>query len=116
MNKEKFEKDMAVFSFRQHQDVLTYFSHLEVKGWTIKNARMWVEEKKKQLTQGKATVAAIKKCPLCQASMSLLPLNFNRATVTGEDSQSVWLCSNQECMNTIYNKETVTELRSKGGT
>jgi len=116
MNIKKFEKDMAVFSFSQHQDVLTYLVHLEVKGWTIEDTKKWLKKKRKQLTQNKAISSLLKQCPLCQAPMSLLPLNFNRATVTGEDSQSVWLCSNQECLNTIYNKETTVELRSKGGT
>jgi len=118
MNTKKFEKDMAFFSFSQHQNFINYLKHLEATGWTIENVKEWIIEKKKQLVQGKSMRTAIKQCPTCQASMSLLPLNFNRATVTGDDSQSVWLCSNQECMNTIYNKETIAEIQAagKGGT
>jgi len=42
MDVEKFKKDMGVFSFKQHQDVLTYLTHLETSGWTIEDAGEWV--------------------------------------------------------------------------
>ena len=116
MDIEKFEKDMAVFSFRQHQDTLTYLAHLKANGWTIANIRRWIEERKEKLTQQQEYKTVAKKCPLCQSSMSLLSLNFSPATLTGEDSKSVWLCSNKDCMNTIYNKESVNEITRKGGT
>ena len=43
MDKEKFEKDMAAFSFKQHQDALTYLSHLKITGWTVDDAKQWVK-------------------------------------------------------------------------
>ena len=105
MDTEKFEKDMAVFSFKQHQDVLTYLSHLKATGWTIEDAKVYVEDKKKRLaTQSKGTPPKIFPCPDCKSPMQLLPVNDSKATKTNDNSKSVWLCSNKECMNTIYNQ------------
>ena len=116
MNKEKFEKDMAAFSFNQHQDVLTYLTHLKAKGWTIKDAQEWVERERKRLAQPQKGHRAItKECPLCQSFMRLLPINFTPATLTGDGSKSVWLCPKKDCMNTIYNKESIEEITKKGG-
>jgi len=113
MDTEKFEKDMEVFSLGQHQDVLTYLTHLETNGWTIEDAKEWVEGEKEKLTQQQGKLEGItKKCPLCQSPMALLPINDSPGTKTGDDSQSMWLCSNKNCMNDIYNKESVAEVIS----
>ena len=113
---EKFEKDMAVFSFKQHQDVLTYLTQLKAKGWTTEDAKLWVEEKKKELVLQAKKVGAIAtpifSCSLCLTPMQLLPINFTPATLTGENSKSVWLCRNKVCMNTIYNKKTIAEIQA----
>ena len=116
MNIEKFEKDMAVFSFRQHQDVLTYLSHLEASGWTIEDAREWVEGEKKRLAnQSNGTAFQAFPCPLCGKPMGLLPVNVGPGTAVRGGWRSVYLCQNQECMHTIYNKESVEEIQKKGG-
>jgi len=114
INFEKFEKDMAAFSFKQHQDVLTYLLHLETKGWTLEDAQSWIEAKRLKL-QTKQTSWASFQCPICQASMQLLSVNVSPATQTNDDSKSVWLCANKECMHTIYNKESLQEILKKGG-
>jgi hypothetical protein len=114
-----FEKDMASFSFKQHQDVLTYLARLETMGWTIEDAKLWVEEKRKELFQPTERDKVLsQKCPLCSAPMRLLPINITPATLTGENSKSVWLCPRGTCMNTIYNKESVAEIQTaeRGGT
>ena len=123
MDIEKFEKDMAVFSFNQHQDVLTYLARLEATDWTVEDAKRWVEGEKKRLVsqeeKGREWTKLSFECPLCSAPMRLLPINFTPATLTGEDSKSVWLCSKASCMNTIYNKESIEEIAQqnrKGGT
>jgi len=111
MDTEKFEKDMAVFSFKQHQDVLTYLSHLKASDWTIEDAKEWVEGEKKRLSEkSKGTPYQIFPCPTCEKPMQLLPVNINEQTKTGDDSKSVWICSNKDCMNTIYNKESINEI------
>ena len=114
MNIEKFEKDMQVFSFSQHQDFLTYHKLLLSHEWTIDDARKWVEFKKKQLNEVQAGMKFIKNpCPECKAFMQLLPVNTSPGTMTGDDSQSVWLCRNKGCMHTIYNKETIEQLMAR---
>jgi len=114
-----FEKDMEVFGFGQHQDFLTYGKRLEEFGYTLIDVENYVKNymKAKEREIAEVEGKVIKKlCPVCNFFMRLLPLNFNPATLTGDDSQSVWFCTNQACMNTIYNKESVTEIIRKGGT
>lgn len=114
MDVEKFEKDMAVFSFGQHQDVLTYLNQLEASGWTIEDAKEWIKNKREEVTS-KPIRSAVFKCPDCQYPMRLLEVNVSPATQTNDTSKSVWLCMNKKCMNTIYNKESVEEiLKNKG--
>ena len=109
----KFEKDMAAFHLGQHQDALTYFDHLKRSGWTIEDARKWVETQRKELP--KVTVRKIAaKCPDCRSPMQLLRVNVSPATRTNDSSKSVWLCTNKTCMNTIYNTESIEEILKKG--
>jgi len=114
MDKEKFEKDMAAFNFGQHQDVLTYLNRLEASGWTISDAREWVEGKLKELTSIPVRKIVLR-CPDCRSPMQLLRVNFSPATQTNDRSKSVWFCTNKKCMNAIYNKESVEEILRKKG-
>lgn len=50
------------------------------------------------------------KCPTCRSPMQLLPVNTQPGDQTGDSSKSVWTCSNKECMETIYNSQTVQEI------
>jgi len=106
---EKFEKDMEVFDFRMHQEVLTYFNHLKSKGWTINDVRNWVKGRKRQ-TLDKAGTPVIFKCPECKAPMMLLPVNTDISNQTGDASKSVLICNNSACMHTIYSRESVGEI------
>jgi len=116
MDTEKFEKDMAAFSFGQHQDVLTYLTQLENTGWTIEDAKEWVDSKRKELERSNIwALAATLSCPDCNAPMQILPVNASPATQTGDDSKSVWLCTNRKCMNAIYNTESVEEILKETG-
>lgn len=114
MNSEKFEKDMAAFSFGQHQDVLTYLNRLQASGWTVEDAGKWIESKRKELTRMPVR-AAVFKCPACKSVMRLLGVNISPATQTNDDSKSVWVCTNKKCMNTIYNKKSVEEILKNRG-
>lgn len=117
LNKEKFKKDMAAFSFKQHQDVLTYLAHLKAKGWTIDDAREWIKrerEKRVKLSmaskkQQKKALAALPKCPECESPLQILPVNTGPGDRTGDDSKSMKLCMNKECMHTQYSTKTVQE-------
>ena len=53
---------------------------------------------------------AIKDCPECNGQMAVVPINVSRCTRVDGDYSSVWTCKNKECMNTIYNKETMQEI------
>jgi len=114
MDMQKFEKDMAAFGFGQHQDALTYYHQLEAAGWTIEDAKGWVDSKRKELERSNIrALAATLSCPDCNAPMQLLPVNISPATRTNDESKSVWLCSNKKCMNAIYNKKSVEETLKK---
>ena len=111
MNKDKFEKDMEVFSFGQHQDVLTYLNHLKSKGWTIEDAKNWIEEQQKSIVKQQKLYEARPKCPECQQPLRGFPVNTEPGNQTGDSTdKSMWLCPNPECMHTIYNKQTLKEL------
>jgi hypothetical protein len=116
MSYEKFEKDMAAFSFKQHQDVLTYLKHLKRSGWTIQDAESWVTAlQKKSAIQSQKIAMPVFECSLCSDPMQLLPVNNTPGARTGDSTDnSVWICQNSECMHTIYNKETIAELSQRG--
>lgn len=52
----------------------------------------------------------IKDCPECNEPMMVVPVNVSRCTRVDGDYNSAWTCKNKECMNTIYNKETMQEI------
>ena len=105
MNTKKFEKDMAVFSFSQHQDVLAYLSQLQLTGWTIEDAKIWIEEQQKKLIEHQKNYDAQPKCPDCQQVLRSFPVNTEPGNQTGDlTDKSVSLCGNPDCMYTIYNK------------
>ena len=110
-NKEKFEKDMAVFSFKQHQEVLTYLKHLKTTEWTLEDVKQWVEQKKKSNKEARKKIEDfinhLRKCPGCKNPMQILPVNIDKGTQTGDNSKSVWICRN--CLYTEYSTKTFEE-------
>lgn len=115
---EKFEKDMAVFSWKQHQEFITYFRHLVKMGWTLNDAEQYVadelkrykDEANKHNTEIVKQQKFAKKCPDCGTPMQLSPVNTCPGCMTGDDSQSVWLCTNKVCMSAVYNTKSVGEI------
>ena len=57
----------------------------------------------------------IKDCPECNRPMVVVPVNISRCTQVDKKYNSAWMCKNKECMNTIYNKETMQEILTEGG-
>ena len=114
---KNFEDNMNAFVFSEHQAFVTYLLTLEQKGLSIEDAKSYVKEKAERMAKrtGQLPEPIIKDCD-CGAKMLLLSVNTTTANQTGDDSKSVWVCQNRSCLQTIYNKETVMELRSKGGT
>jgi len=104
IDKKKFEKDLAVFSFRQHQDFLTYLIVLEKNGWTIEDAKVWITNS--QNAGEKLKAFPVKQCLVCGGAMQLFPVNTISGDQTGDSQDvSVWLCRNNNCLETIYNKK-----------
>lgn len=119
MLKEKFEEAMAVFSFRQHQDALSYFKLLKENKYTFKDAEEYIVLKIAEATESKPQAeepleSLALSCPQCQKAMILLAVNFNAATQTGDPTdKTVWLC--RSCGEAIFNKESIKEILSKKG-
>lgn len=116
---EKFEKTMAAFSFRQHQDALTYLTRLESEGWTVGDAQEWVKEQKEKKRAVEENFIPRYFCSDCRTPMRLLLVNTNKANQTGDDSKSVWVCMNPNCLYTEYSTKTIKEWNEelkKGGT
>jgi len=113
MDIEEFELAMNAFNFGQHQDALTYIETLKQVGFTLADLYTYVETKKEILnaaTERKHKDNPSRICSDCKAIMLLLPVNVSLETQTGDDSKSVWLCRNANCMHTIYNKQTLEEI------
>jgi len=116
INTDKFEKDMAAFSFKQHQDFLTYFDRLNQLGYSINDVENYVNERKSRVKTAFKPGPQIK-CPECGAPMMVLPVNDKPSTQTRDNSRSVLICRNKECMHTVYSEKTakdmVSEIRRK---
>lgn len=116
MNTEKFEKDMAAFSFGQHQDFLTYLKRLGQFGYSIDDVENYVNDRKSRVKTSFKPGPQIK-CPECGAPMMVLPVNDKPSTKTGDNSRSVLICNNKGCMHTVYSEKTakdmVNEIRRK---
>lgn len=110
MNYDLFEQNMAVFSFRQHQDFLTYFETLNQFGYSIRDVQNYIEKKRSELkaaNESKSSPAI--KCLDCGSRILILPVNDKPSTQTGDDSKSVMMCQNRQCMYTKYSVKTVGE-------
>lgn len=118
MDKAKFESDMKVFTLKHHQSFLVYLDHLQENGWQIDDVRTYVADYKEDIRKRQKMLMEHtyeeKLCPVCQSIMFLYGVNVNKATQTEDDSKSVWICRSPECMECIYNKESVQELIAQG--
>lgn len=111
MDKEKFEKDMAVFSLRQIQDFLTFYKTLVRFEYSINDIENYLEHKKEELTakEEPKRIPGLK-CPDCGSRVQMLPVNDKPSTQTGDDSKTALICINRECMHTDYSTKSVSEL------
>ncbi len=115
---KRFEQLTRVYHFGKIQDFMTFYDVVTRAGYTITDIEDYIETKKATIQAKlleKPARPVLKECPECQKSMSLLRVNIDSATQTGDSSKSVWLCMNQDCMNTIYNTESVEEILMKAG-
>lgn len=115
---EKFEAALTMYHFGYLQDITQFLETLKQQGYTLDDFQSYVKAKRKALQESSTKVTEVKttsqQCSKCSALMLLLPVNDKPETQTGDPTdKSVWMC--QKCMHTIYNKQTLKELRSKGG-
>ena len=118
---EIFEEKMAVFGFEKHQEFLTYFKTLKGFGLTVKDVEAFLDKRHKVVQQEeealKKKIAAWNKrmprCPGCSSIMGLFSVNTISANQTEDASKSMWLCTNKNCLHTIYNKESVNLIYEK---
>lgn len=113
-----FERKMGAFGFRQHEEFLTYYETLRSCGLTPQDVREFVL-KKQELNQKEEELLRKKleawdkkmlRCPKCSTKMSLFSVNNLSGNQTGDNSLSMWLCPNKNCLHTIYNKEKIQEI------
>lgn len=115
------------FNFAQLQSISTLLKHLNNNGKGVNDFIDFIkEEGKKRAIDGGFDKEKIKEtkrnwskitieCPKCKTTMGLYSVNTTPATQTGDDSRSVWICTNRDCMENIYNKQTVQEIIKEGG-
>jgi len=117
MNINKFKEAMKVFSLQQHQDALTYSKELEKLGWSFEDTEIylkkdWQERTKQEELATRHIKTPRQGCPECPAQMFAYPINTEAGNQTNNlEENSVWLCQNPRCMHTIYNLETIAQLR-----
>lgn len=51
-----------------------------------------------------------KQCPECSAYMIPFPVNVSPSTQVDKQYNSVWMCSNKTCMETIYTPDTIHDI------
>jgi len=120
---ERFERAVANHAIGFQQDVFSYIIFIERLGFTVQDIKEFHEystqkRKKEQKSLDKMDEKGITKpCSECPAVMFLYDVNFSPNSQTGDEKdKTVWICQNEECMETIYNKETVEEIIKSGGT
>ena len=109
-------------NFAKKQDLLTMLLEMKRLEISCEDLRRYlmdfvetqkVSAKKLELHQKKVDKRLLHtalRCSECSAVMNLLPVNQSPSDQTGDDSQSVWICSNMKCLETIYNKQSVKEI------
>jgi len=116
MDFEKFEKDMAVFSDKQHHESQNYLQHLKLCGWTIEDAVEWLKVKREKTKVAQSEAEIYKRiCDECKSIMYLQVVNTSSRDQTGDPADTfVWFCSNKACMNTIYIQDTLEQIKMRG--
>jgi len=99
------EKSLAAFTFTlgQMQDIIVLITHLETNNISFSEFITYVDEKKvEKAKEVKQLKSQFKECKLCKHPMILMKVNTEPRNQTGDDSTKVYTCTNQECMNQIF--------------
>ena len=74
--------------------------------WFMEYHKLTIEDIKRALLISPITA---KKCTNCKAVMNITSVNTGLGDQTGDDSKSVWICSNMQCLETEYSDLSVSE-------
>ena len=66
--------------------------------------------KKKCNGKKKSNNVNLSRCAKCGGLSRLYSVNDRPGNQTGDDSKSQWVCLNENCMEIIYNKQSVQEI------
>lgn len=108
------KKLIEAFAFGQLQDFLSLLKFIEKNSIELNEVILYIKERKMAYLQKQRKInkfnRGAKRCPGCQSKMNLHPVNTNPGDQTGDNSKSVWVCFNKDCMEMIYNKEDYKEI------
>jgi len=109
----KFNFNNGIFSFGKWQEFVTQYEYLIIHGKSIDDVIEYVEQKKLSNQAQEYTVT--RKCKECDSPMMLYPVNTGDGDKTGDNSKTVWVCTNKYCMDTVYSIKTVREQTTPKG-
>jgi len=116
------ENLLQPFSFGKKQDLLNLLQQLDKSSVSLETLMKYLEGlKTEQLKAVKEHSEKLKeaqeqwmkvvlRCPECSTPMSLRSVNTRPEDQTGDNSKSIWICTNKDCLETIYNNLTVQEI------
>jgi len=91
--------------------------HLREHGKTtddfLEYAKEYNENHRKVMLEVEKVRASQVLCSECKRPMGLRPVNFDNATKTNDNSKSVWMCFNKDCMHTEYSEKTIEQWRNE---
>jgi len=127
------QRELAVFSYGQKQDLLTLLTVLDQHGWSTDDFKVFMAElKPMSATQGKfgdkdfekikqysdrmqQWVDDGKKCPVCSSVMWIHEVNTGPGNQVGEGLRSQLLCSNKDCLYAEYKEKDPDEILKEYG-
>lgn len=107
------------FSFGQLQDISTLLKHLEKNNVSIKDFIEYIAELKIKEAENREHNKKIAKkhkeqwqkialkCPECNTTMNLYPVNTHTGDQTGDGSKSMWQCP--KCWYDEYSTKSIRE-------
>jgi len=119
---KEFEKKFEWYPFGRIQDFLVFAGQLQRHGYTLEDVKEYVETKisEQEILRKKYILYKID-CPKCGDPLWLLPVNDKPSTQTGDDSKTVMMCKNPDCLYTEFSTKDINELvyemimKQKGG-
>lgn len=111
IDREDFEKKFQWYSFGRLQDFVVFAGQLKLHGYTIEDVKEYIDIKisEQEIFKKKFAVYRID-CPDCGNPLTMLPVNDKPSTQTGDDSKTVLLCRNTDCLYTEFTTKPINEI------